>query len=103
MLIGPPGTGKTTTLIKRLGQKIDTYDGQSLSDSEGAIVKRLEEDTGLDHSENWLMFTPTELLKQYLKEAFTKERVPAGNKHISTWSSYQKTLKKCIGNTKDIE
>ena len=37
------------------------------------------------------MFTPTELLKQYLKEAFTKERVPAGNKHISTWSSYQKT------------
>ena len=52
VLIGPPGTGKTTTLIKRLGQKIDTYDGQSLSDSEGAIVKRLEEDTGLDHSEN---------------------------------------------------
>ena len=63
---------KTTTLIKRLGQKIDTYDGQSLSDSEGAIVKRLEGDTGLDHSENWLMFTPAELLKQYLRRHLRK-------------------------------
>jgi hypothetical protein len=33
------------------------------------------------------MFTPTELLKQYLKEAFAREGVPASDLRIRTWQT----------------
>jgi hypothetical protein len=38
------------------------------------------------------MFTPTELLKQYLKEAFAKEGVPASDEKITTWHDYSRDL-----------
>ncbi|ABK97874.1 ATP-binding domain-containing protein [Pelobacter propionicus] len=86
-IFGPPGTGKTTTLIRRLGQKLDSA---FLDDSE----KRLVENVGsvLSHRDSWLMFTPTELLKQYLKEAFAREGVPASDLRIRTWYEYRREL-----------
>src|SRR5207249_3053165 len=65
MLTGPPGTGKTTTLIRRLAQKRNPADVQE-SDSELVQPERIAE---FFHPDNWVMFTPTELLKLYLKEA----------------------------------
>jgi hypothetical protein len=38
------------------------------------------------------MFTPTELLKQYLKEAFAREGVPAPDMRIRTWTDYRREL-----------
>ena len=60
-LSGPPGTGKTTTLIRRLGQKVDLSEG-SLSESERSAI----ESAGplSEHARSWMMFSPTELLKQ---------------------------------------
>src|SRR5690606_19858644 len=78
LILGPPGTGKTTTLIRRLGQKLDTA---FLEEGEQRLVGSLE---GVAHSDSWLMFTPTELLKQYLKEAFAREGVPASDLRIRT-------------------
>lgn len=87
-LMGPPGTGKTTTLIKRLGQKLDV---EFLNKSE----KRLIEQMGPDHhAENWLMFTPNDLLKVYLKEAFNREQVPASDHQLKTWVSFRKSISK---------
>src|SRR5262249_48878857 len=68
MITGAPGTGKTTLLIKRI----------ALYSSRQHLGE--EERTGLDeqqiarvfHKQNWLLFTPTELLKIYLKEALAK-------------------------------
>lgn len=86
---GAPGTGKTTTLIRRLGQKLDS---DFLSDYEKRIINKDAPEDINDHSTSWLMFTSTELLKLYVKEAFNKEGVPAPNTNISTWDDYRNQL-----------
>jgi len=84
LILGSPGTGKTTTLIKRLGQKLDEM---ALNTEELELVKDFP--TNLPHQNSWLMFTPTELLKHYVKEAFNKEGIPAPDNNIKTWSDYR--------------
>jgi len=89
LILGPPGTGKTTTLIRRLGQKIDTA---FLEEGEQRLVETIASAQGIAHANSWLMFTPTELLKQYLKEAFAREGVPASDLRIRTWQDYRREL-----------
>lgn len=89
LILGPPGTGKTTTLIRRLGQKLDTA---FLDESEQHLIETIVSKQGKAHSHSWLMFTPTELLKQYLKEAFAREGVAAPDQNIKTWRDYQREL-----------
>ncbi|TFY84487.1 DNA helicase UvrD [Pseudomonas kairouanensis] len=89
LILGPPGTGKTTTLIRRLGQKLDTA---FLEEGEQRLVETVAAAQGVAHSNSWLMFTPTELLKQYLKEAFAREGVPASDLRIRTWQDYRREL-----------
>lgn len=89
LILGPPGTGKTTTLIRRLGQKLDTA---FLEEGEQRLVEMVATAQGVAHASSWLMFTPTELLKQYLKEAFAREGVPASDLRIRTWQDYRREL-----------
>lgn len=89
LILGPPGTGKTTTLIRRLGQKLDV---EFLEESEQHLVEAAAAGQGVAHANSWLMFTPTELLKQYLKEAFAREGVAASDYRIRTWQDYRREL-----------
>lgn len=86
LIVGPPGAGKTTTLIRRLGQKIDR---EYLEAEE----QRLADEAGFDgapaHADSWMMFTPTDLLKAYLKEAFAHERIAAPDQKVSTWARFR--------------
>lgn len=88
LLLGAPGTGKTTTLIRRLGQKLET---ENLDEREKEIVAALGQQAGT-HKQSWLMFTPTDLLKQYIKEAFNREQIPAPDDRIVTWTDYRREL-----------
>lgn len=90
-LSGPPGTGKTTTLIRRVGQKTDR---QALEESgeEMRLVQQVEDETGRAHESSWILFSPTELLRQYVKEAFNKEGLAASDEHIRTWEEFRREL-----------
>lgn len=89
-VLGPPGTGKTTTLVRRLRQKIDAA---ALDPEEEALVAQPDK-AGRNHAESWLMFTPTELLRQYVIGAFNREGVPAPDDRLKTWDDYRADLGK---------
>ena len=89
-LQGPAGSGKTTTLIRRLGQKLDVENG--LSEEEKNQVDNIQGSLVEDYRNSWIMFTPTTLLKDYLREAFNREGIPAPDSNISTWENYWTVL-----------
>lgn len=86
LILGAPGTGKTTTLIRRLGQKLDVA---FLDEDERQAVRSGSE---VDHARSWIMFTPTELLRLYVKEAFNREGIPAPDDRIRTWAEFREEL-----------
>ena len=90
-LSGPPGTGKTTTLIKRIGKKTDRNVLEKLKE-ELALAEQIEEETQLPHETSWLVFSPTELLRQYVKEMFAKEGLVASNDHMRTWDEFRREI-----------
>src|SRR5437867_1946862 len=85
LIYGAPGTGKTTVVLKRLAQKTKY---EFLTDEEKALVDRVT----WRENENWVLFTPNDLLKGYLKEALAKERLPATDNHVRVWSSFKSDL-----------
>jgi hypothetical protein len=89
LILGAPGTGKTTTLIRRLGQKLDLA---ALDEGEQKLVGRPSEGGSAEHGKSWIMFTPTELLKQYVKEAFAREDIAAPDERICTWTDFRRQL-----------
>ena len=83
-LMGSAGTGKTTTLIRRLAQKVVI---NFLEDSE---KEKVNNDTSFQNS--WLMFTPTDLLVAYLEDAAAREEIINKSHNIKTWANYAKDL-----------
>ena len=71
VLMGPPGTGKTTTLIRRL--KYQLYENREKNS---------------DIERNWILFTPTKLLREYIYKAINKEQIPIPSNNVKTWEDF---------------
>ena len=99
-LLGPAGTGKTTTLIRRLGQKLDV---DNLTEQERLLFNDPLDKNGKEHIKSWILFTPSDLLKSYLKEAFNKENIPAPDKNITTWDDYKLNFGKDLSILREME
>lgn len=91
LLQGPPGTGKTTTLIRRLGQKLHLPEEMTEDLNSVARARTLN---STPHPDSWVMFTPTELLELYLREAFGREGIPADRSKVLTWEAYSRPFAK---------
>lgn len=92
---GGPGTGKTTTMIQRLKYLTDElafneeYNGKrfNLSDYQRETLLNLEKT-----HKDWIFFSPSELLKQYLSNAMNKEGLSNTNTKVQNWDDYRRKL-----------
>lgn len=88
VITGAPGTGKTTTAIKRIAQKADST---SLGDEAGDIQEdKLRQ--WLTGRQGWVLFTPSELLRNYLHQALGEEGLPSTEARVPLWQDTRKRI-----------
>ena len=86
---GAPGTGKTTVLLKRLSQKTKR---DFLTDQELKLIPE-----GEWRDQDWILFTPSDLLKGYLEKALAKEQLPAGDEHVQVYWTFRSSILREMG------
>ena len=94
VIIGPPGSGKTTALIRRLDFKTNR---EALDDDEPGLADRLEKLSGCPHAMSWRLFTPTRELKSFLKTAVDSLAIPGFDLNASTWADERLSLAESLG------
>lgn len=87
---GGPGTGKTTSLIQRLKFLIDP---EVLNEYKPDMGKNIKEKI-LNQNRNWVFFSPTELLKLFLKNNMISEGLQATDDRVMVWDSFKSKVLK---------
>jgi hypothetical protein len=89
---GGPGTGKTTSLIQRLKFLTDkTAFEDYFSHLTSKQINKISDD------KCWIFFSPSELLKQYLKNNMVREGLLANDETVKVWDDHKRTLLKKYG------
>lgn len=77
---GGPGTGKTTTLIQRINFLTAATIGEYREDLSDGEIHQLEG--------SWRFFSPSRLLKQFLKNSMDSEGLNTNDQYTKVWSDY---------------
>lgn len=90
---GGPGTGKSTTMIHRLAYLTDIYaideDEKNANPSyklNRTQRKQLRE--AIEAQRDWMFFSPSQMLKEYLAEAMRKEGLQNTSQKVWNWKEY---------------
>lgn len=84
---GGPGTGKTTSLIQRIN-----YLTSSTIEEEIGELNREQREVLYNQQTGWIFYSPTELLKSYLKHAMEAESLLVMEENVRTWENHRKVL-----------
>lgn len=88
---GGPGTGKTTSLI----QRITFLTSPTIKENFEVSDRDLNLLTA--KHKNWMFFSPTELLRQYLKNFMAKESLSPSDENVLVWNDFKKVLFRRLG------
>lgn len=87
IITGGPGTGKTTSLIHRINflisKTIEDYK-KDLTEVDKSIL--------YDKSRSWIFFSPSELLRHFLKNVMVNEDLNADDERVVVWEHYRRKL-----------
>lgn len=94
---GGPGTGKTTTMIQRLKYLTDLYAIDMDADQDIPSFKLTIEQRNLlgeliQTRKDWIFFSPSELLKDYLADAMNREGFADTNSRVFNWERYKNDI-----------
>ena len=90
---GGPGTGKSTTMIHRLAYLTDTY---AINEDEEKNIFQYKLNTtqrkllreAIATGRDWMFFSPSKMLKEYLAEAMRKEGLKNTSQKVWDWKEY---------------
>lgn len=94
---GGPGTGKTTTMIQRLKYLTDVdsieedFEGQTGMYSL-TVAQREHLLNSINTQKDWLFFSPSVLLKEYLSEAMNREGLANTRQKVWNWADFCKKV-----------
>jgi hypothetical protein len=87
---GGPGTGKTTILIHRIQFLLSMRDKTLREDYKDEI--NVNVDFNKISAQDYLIFTPTKLLKEYLKQALSREGLSINNENLVVWNEFRNSV-----------
>ena len=90
---GGPGTGKTTTMIHRLSYLTDTFaieedDRNKLNKYKITSLQRKKLLEAIKANRDWMFFSPSQMLKEYLADAMKKEGLANISEKVWNWKDY---------------
>lgn len=90
---GGPGTGKSTTMIHRLAyltdiNAIDEDEKKNLNYYKLNSSQRKQLLNAIKNHRDWMFFSPSQLLKEYLAEAMKKEGLTNTAQKVWNWKDY---------------
>jgi len=90
---GGPGTGKTTTMIHRLSYLTNTFaikedERDKLNKYQLTSLQRKKLREAIKDNRDWMFFSPSQLLKEYLADAMKKEGLANTSEKVWNWEDY---------------
>ncbi len=90
---GGPGTGKTTTLIQRLKYLISRLDLEdNMLNNPDIKITPAQFEIIMKNDGDWLFFSPTELLRLYLRDAMNEEGLVDTDNRTAVWSKHLRKI-----------